>query len=354
MKPEWRRFLTEAGAELRDQRVVSFGNPERELQIATTGNVLCDLSHFGLIGAYGPEAFGFLQAQLTSDVRAVSEQCSQLSGYCGPNGRVLVAFLLFKRGDTYYLRLPREMLEAMLSRLRMFVLRAKITLEDASDALIRCGWSGPTADEELKGALATVPQDVNHCVQASGVTAIRVRGTHPRFELYGELSEMKRLWGRLNVGGGGIGAPAWELLDILAGVPQILPQASDRFLPQMINLDLLGGVSFSKGCYPGQEVIARTRYLGSVKRCMYRLHSSSDVAIQPGDSIFAEGQDAEPSGAVLNAQGHPDGGVELLAVLRTADVGKRQLHIGSADGDALEVRSLPYEVPLRTDSWVPD
>lgn len=346
MKLDWQSFLVDTGAELGNQCVLSFGNPKREQQVATTGGILCDLSHWSLIGAYGEAAQIFLQSQFSSDVAEVSEYHSQLSSYCSPKGRMLASFRLFRRGNAYYLRLPREMLEATLRRLQMFVMRTKVTLEDASDALVRCGYSGPNAELELAQALGTYPIHADDCLQTNGVTVLRVPGLHPRFELYGELATMKKLWNSLNVRGAPVGASAWALLEILAGIPNILPQTSDRFIPQMANLDLLGGVSFKKGCFPGQEVIARMRYLGTLKRRMYRVHVSADAVPEAGDPLFsAGGSDTEPSGTLVNAQPGPDGGIEALAVLRTDEAERRALRLGSPDGAYVEVRKLPYEIP---------
>jgi folate-binding protein YgfZ len=277
-------------------------------------------------------------------VTTVSETHSQLSSYCSPKGRMLACFRLFRRGDTFYLRLPRTMLEPTLKRLRMFVLRSRVTLEDASDALIRFGYSGPDAETELKEALGTCPIDVDDCLQTDDVTVLRIPGLHLRFELYGELTAMKQLWDRLNVRGAPVGASPWALLDILAGIPIILPPTRDRFVPQMANLERLGGVSFKKGCYPGQEVIARMRYLGTLKRRMYRLYLAADTVPQSGDEIFsAGGNEAEPSGTIIDAQPHPDGGVEALAVLRIIEAEHNQLRLGSPDGLPIAIRSLPYD-----------
>lgn len=343
MKPEWQSFLTDAGAEWADQRIVSFGNPERERSVVVSGNILCDLSHCGLIAAHGEEALRFLQSQFSSDVNEVSITHSQLSSYLSPKGRTLSCFRLFKRGDSYYLHLPRSMLEATLKQLRKYVLRAKLTLEDASDALVRCGYSGPNAERELEQALGAYPARVDDCVAAGDTMIVRVPGPHPRFEIYGELAPMKKLWSILNVRGAPVGASPWALLDILAGIPNVFPTTSDRFVPQMLNLHLLGGVSFKKGCYPGQEVVARMRYLGTLKRRMYRLHLAGDIAPQPGEAIFRiDGDAAEPSGAIVDAQPHPDG-VEILAVLRTADAEGHTLRLQSPDGAPLELRKLPYE-----------
>ncbi len=235
------------------------------------------------------------------------------------------------------------MLEATLKHLQKYVLRAKVTLADASDALVRCGYSGPSAERELEQAVRAYPVHVNDCVVAGDATILRIPGPHPRFEIYGELAPMKKLWSTLDVRGAPVGASSWALLDILAGIPNVFPPTSERFVPQMVNLHLLGGVSFKKGCYPGQEVVARTHYLGTLKRRMYRLHLAGDTAPQPGEAIFrADGDASEPSGIIVDAQPHPDG-VELLAVLGIQDAEGHALRLQSPDGACLEPRSLPYE-----------
>lgn len=348
MKPEWREFLTNNGAELANGRVVTFGNPEREKRVTTTGNVLCDLSHLGLVSAHGEDAAAFLQGQFSNDVMQVSPVRSQLNSYCSPKGRMLANFRVFLRGDTYFMCMPREMVEPLLQRLGMFVLRSKVTLEDADDALVRVGYSGPEAAAELGEAAGKVPAEVDEVVESKGLTILRLRGPHPRFEIYGELEPMMRLWERLNVRSAPVGAANWALLDILAGVPTVYAPNADAFVPQMTNMQLIGGVSFKKGCYPGQEVVARMQYLGKLKRRMYRLHLDDDMPPPPGTEIFdAAGTSGESVGRIVDAQPHPDGGVEALAVIQVDSAATGDLHLGTLAGPRAQLRELPY--PLAED-----
>ncbi|MEJ2059640.1 MAG: folate-binding protein YgfZ [Gammaproteobacteria bacterium] len=344
MKPEWKTFLADAGAEFEDDHVANFGNPEREKRVTTTGTVICDLSHHGLIAAYGDEAQAFLQGQFSNDVHQVGDTHSQLSSYCSPKGRMLALFRLFMLDGTYYLRLPRETLETTLKRLRMYVLMSKVTLEDASDALVRIGVSGPDAETELSAVVGTLPRTVDEVVSGKTYTVIRINGPHPRFEVYGQLEAMTRLWDALNVHGAPVGASSWALLDILAGVPTVHPQTSEAFVPQMANLELIGGVSFKKGCYPGQEIVARMQYLGKNKRRMYRVHIGAETRPAPGEEIYAKDQ-GEPVGKLVDAQAHPDGGYEGLAVLliSAAETGE-PLRLGTK-GPAVELGTLPYDIP---------
>ncbi len=345
MLPDWQNFLSDAGAELEQGRVVSFGNPERERSIVMTGSMFCDLSHRGLIAVTGEEALEFLQNQLSSDVREVSGTRSQLSSYCSPRGRMLASPRVFRRNDTFYLNLPIEILAPTLQRLRMFVLRARVSLADHSLELVRCGYAGPDAEQELKEALGDCPAAVDDTLQAGELTVLRIPGQHPRFEIHGPTGAVTKLWERLNVRGAPVGAASWALLDILSGIPNIYPATVDRFVPQMANLQLIGGLSFKKGCYPGQEVVARMHYLGNVKRRMYRISAVTDTIPKPGDSIVAAGKGTnEPSGTIVEAQLNPDSsGVAALAVLRIADAEQQQLRLWDADGAKVTLETLPYD-----------
>lgn len=346
MKSDWKAFLLNKGAEvLDDSSVQSFGNEERELRIVTTGDVLADLSHLGLISVHGEEAASFLQGQFTGDVRQVDPQHSQLSAYCSPKGRMLASFRIFMRGDSYYLCLPRSLVEGTLKRLRMFVLRAKATLEDASDSLVRIGFSGPKAEAQLADYLGAIPQQLDEVVQTQELSVIRIPGPHPRFEIHGEVEPMKKLWTVLDVRGAPVGRGPWELLDIRAALPTVYEQTADAFVPQMTNLQILGGVNFKKGCYTGQEVVARMQYLGKLKRRMYRARVETEERPQPGDALFTADSSGQSAGKVVNAQPSPDGGYELLAVVEIASADDARLHLGSAGGPTLEILAMPYAFP---------
>ncbi|MCG5499786.1 YgfZ/GcvT domain-containing protein [Ectothiorhodospira lacustris] len=344
MKPEWKAFLLDAGAEMDNDRVSHFGNPERERSVAVTGDVICDLSHQGLISAHGEEAAAFLQGQFTCDVGEVNAERSRLGAWCTAKGRMVCTFRLFSRADALYLRLPREQVEAVLKRLSMYVLRAKLTLEDAGGAFIPIGLSGPHAETLLKDALGKdIPAEVDAGIRHEGITVIRTPGHHPRFELYGDLESMQRLWQALNVHCAPVGAAQWALMDILAGVPTLYPAAAEAFVPQMTNLQLLGGVSFKKGCYPGQEVVARMQYLGKLKRRMYLIHLPVETLPRPGDTLFDATQPSDqPAGIIVDAQHHPDGGVSALAVMQVASAEAGEPRLEGPDGAPARMEVLPY------------
>ncbi len=344
MNSIWQEFLEQRNAEINDNHIVSFGDPQQERDTTASGHVIADLSAYGLIRAQGEDAETFLQNQFTNDVKLVSDTHSQISAYCSPKGRMLAIFRLFKRGDCYYLRLPRSILEATLKRLRMYILRSKVTLEDASDELVRLGFAGPEAPQKLASILKTVPAESNAVIQHDGITLIRLPGALPRYECHAEAETLVSLWQRLARQAVPVGTDCWHWLTIHAGVPEISPRTIDTFVPQMANLTALGGISFSKGCYPGQEVVARMHYLGKLKRRMYLAHVESTTLPLPGDNLYTSAEAEQSAGKVVQAQFAPGGGVDLLAVIQIASAEKEELHLESESGPVLKLLDLPYTV----------
>jgi len=346
MKPDWQSFLLGAGAEFSGQtsvRVENYGSPIREQHLVLTGNTLCDLSHYGLIEAHGEDAETFLQNQFTNDIRNITNEHSQINAYCTAKGRMLAIMRILKRGDNYYLRLPHELIEDTLQRLHKYIMMSKVTLEDANDALVRFGFAGPDAEEELEQAVGSYPTAVDDVLSSDDLTIVRVAGTPPRFEIYAELESAQTLWDKLNVRGTPVGAPAWELLDVLAGIPEIYTKTQEAFVPQMVNLQLIDGVSFKKGCYPGQEIVARMHYLGKLKRRMYQLHFDSDELPTPGTEIYTP-ENKEPIGNIVSSASNPQGGgIETLAVLTTRFIDEAAaIHLASADGVQAKLSEPPY------------
>ncbi|MDH3560880.1 MAG: folate-binding protein [Gammaproteobacteria bacterium] len=343
MKTDWKDFLIDTGAEFEDGLVMHYGNPERECEVSLSGMVFCDLSHLGVIAVYGKDAAGFLQSQLSNDVSRIDDDTHQLAAYCTPKGRVIGLFRLFRQGDTFYLRLPADTLEAVLQRLRLFVLRADVTLEDASENFVRIGISGEAAGDELLSAAGKLPEQSHQAVHTDSLTLLRVPGIEPCYEVYaGSIEAAKKLWEALNVRAAAVGMAAWRLLQIQAGIPDIYAATTDLFVPQMLNLQLINGVDFKKGCYPGQEIVARTQYLGKLKRRMYLGYVESATQPQPGDSLYSASDSAQAAGRIVDAQPHPDGGFSALAVLQISAADADELRFGASDGPAFSLRSLPY------------
>lgn len=343
MKTDWKAFLLDAGAEYEDEWVAHYGNPEQEQEVVNSGLVFSDLGYLGVIAAHGKDVESFLQNQFSNDISRVAANFSQLNAFCTPKGRILGLFRLFRTDDTFYLRLPADTLDAVLQRLRIYVLRADVTLEDVSENFLRIGVAGESAVQELTDAIGTVPEAVNHVTHHGDFTVMRVPGLHPRFEVYvTSLKAATGLWDTLNVNGAPVGQSAWRLTEIQAGIPMIFADTAELFVPQMVNLQLLDGLDFRKGCYPGQEIVARMQYLGTLKRRMYLGRIDSGAAPCPANELFAADDSTQPAGRIVDAQPHPDGGYAALAVLQIKAAAAGDLHLGSSDGPAFSIEDLPY------------
>ena len=339
----WKSFIQSQGAILVGERVQHFGKPAEERRVAAQGNVLADLSDHALIRARGADTQNFLNGQLSNDLRQLDATHSQLASWCSPKGRMLVIFRLLRRGDDIFLQLPASLLEPTLKRLKMFVLRAKVTLENA-DELIGFGISGPEAEKILRDAQGFAPHKLNGCETRNEITAIRLPGPHPRFEIVAPTAAVMKLWDSLKSKATPVAPPVWAWLDIMAGIPSVHPETSEAFVPQMANLEIVGGVNFKKGCYPGQEIVARMQYLGKLKQRMYRAHVDGGTAPRPGDAIFAPDFPGQSAGTVVDAQPSPDSGYDLLAVIQISSAEAGELHLGSENGPKLSLLTLPYSV----------
>jgi folate-binding protein YgfZ len=341
----WKSFIQNQGAVLEGNRVQHFGHPAEERRAAAEGHVLADLSDFSLIRARDDDTQNFLNGQLSNDIRQLDATHSQLASWCSPKGRMMVIFRLFRRGSDYLLQLPAALQENTLKRLRMFVLRAKVTLENVDTELTCIGLSGPDAEGMLRDTAGFAPKDDNTCETRGEMTIIGLPGPHPRFEIVAPTAATMKLWDGLKSKTTPVGPPIWAWLDIMAGIPSVHPETNEEFVPQMANLEAVGGVNFKKGCYPGQEIVARMQYLGKLKQRMYRAHFDGGATPRPGDAIFAPDFPGQSAGTVVEAQPSPDSGYDLLAVIQISSAAAGELHFGSETGPRLTLHSLPYSLP---------
>lgn len=344
MNESWVEFLRTQGAVFADGRVTDFGQPERERQAARDGDVVIDLTHLALFRVGGRDGATFLNGQLTNDIQHLDATHSQLSAWCSPKGRVLALFRVTELDHSYLLQLPAALRDDVIKRLRMYVLRAKVEIETVDDALVHFGVAGPDIPARLRDTIGQVPTEANRVCASNGLVCVRLHGTIPRFEIIGPPETARALWSELTTHATHAGAGAWDWLDIVAGVPTVLPQTSDAFVPQMANLDLIDAISFDKGCYTGQEIVARVHYRGRVKQRMYRAHVHGIDTPQPGDSIFAPGVETT-TGTVVVAAASPDQGHELLAVIHSDSVARGEMHLHRMDGPPVTIEPLPYPLP---------
>ncbi len=339
----WLAFLQQQGATINEGRVTDFGDAASELQ-SVSNNVIVPLTHLGLLRASGADSADFLQGQTSNDVRLVDAGHHQLSSYCTPKGRMLALFTLFMRDNDHYLLLPQELLEAVQKRLTMFVMRSAVKLESVGDTLPRLGLSGPEAESLLSKALGSCPSEAGESLTVDGITVLRRPGTLPRFICLGETERMIALWQSLASEAQPAGVAPWDLLEIRAGIPNIGSGSVEAFVPQMVNLQLVNGVNFKKGCYPGQEVVARMQYLGKLKRRMYRVHADTGHLPAPGTALFSpDSASAQGAGKVVRAAPAPDGGSELLVVAEVSSAEQQMLYLEDENGPKLTLLELPYE-----------
>jgi len=353
-KNTWHDFLVSQGAQFKDNVVEHFGKIDTERKAVVSLDILCDLTHLGFISVTGNDAQSFLQNQLSNDINQVSEQRSQLNAYCTAKGRALALFRVFRFHDTYYLQLPVERIDATQKRLQMFVLMSKVTLQNARDRFFAFGISGPNAPKKLERICTSIPQNEDTCTSTEDLIITRVRGQQPRYIVAGAFEAISAAWDKLKVDSMLCGNHAWSYLDIHAGVPQIYEANVEEFVPQMLNLHSIDGISFQKGCYPGQEVVARMHFLGKLKRRMYLAHAKSEQAPRAGDLIFASGEESEQGiGRIVQSEAAPDGGFDLLAVLQIANAEAKPLHLLGPDGPSLTLKELPYSVMLEREDKPP-
>ncbi len=328
-------------AESKDATGAYVEGPGRDVARIAEGDIVAELHHLSLLRVTGVDAPSFLQGQLTNDV--ISTQGTCYAAYCTAQGRTLALFLVVRVENGFLLKLRHTLAATIANRLRMFVLRAKVEIEVA-DTLSLTGLYGPEAPTLLAAAGLPLPaESAGATAVANAVVVLRRPGAHPRFEILAPRGDdtVQRLMGLARQ----VGYRAWVWLDIHSGLPDLVPATSDLFVPQMLNIDALQGISFSKGCYPGQEIVARTHYLGKLKQRMYRARAASPAPLHPGVPLYAPNFLGQAAGHIVEAELAPDGRTDLLAVIQTASARLNAVQVDTPDGPRLQLESLPYPLP---------
>ncbi|MEW6119734.1 MAG: folate-binding protein YgfZ [Pseudomonadota bacterium] len=341
MIDSWISFLETQGAHLENGAVQHYGDATAERTAASGGTVVADLSQLGVIAFAGEDTANFLQGQLTNDVRALHADGAQWSGYCSPKGRLLGNFLMWRDGEDYCLQMSGDILASVLKRLSMFILRAKVKGRDASDERVRLVVAGPAAETSVAAAMGVMPDAPLRTAASDAGLVVRVGPD--KFVLAIRPDRATAVWEILRRSATPVGTPVWDWLRLNAGIPMIVAATQEQFVPQMVNYEALGGVSFQKGCYPGQEIVARSQYLGKMKRRMVLAHVDAPAA--PGDSLYSADLGEQASGTVVNAAPAPGGGFDILAVTQVESARIQTLHLGGLGGAPLELKPLPYAVP---------
>ena len=306
-----------------------FGDPRSELVAARSGAVVCPLSHFELLRFSGADAQAFLQGQLTCNVLEVTPTAGRYGGYCTPKGRLIADFLLVHAPQAYLMHLPADSYAVLAERLRKFVLRARVEIERET-TLHAIGVAGPDAIALLQQSVGEPPRLPLESIQYPGATLLCLPGG--AFLAITPQADMSGLWDQLARQATPVGMDCWNWLQIRAGIPWITAATREQFVPQMVALDTFGGVDFQKGCYPGQEIVARTHYLGEVKRALRFGHCEGPAAA--ADALLSA--DGQSRGMVVNVAPAPDHGTDLLAVVQTGMDGD-QLRLRSVDGPGVKI-----------------
>ena len=331
---DWLDDLHASGAVLGTARVLHFGDPDAERAALAASPTLHPLLGWSVLRAAGADAGAFLQGQLSNDIGMLNASHAQLSTYCTAQGRMLATLLLWHDAPDYLLQLPADIAGSVRARLQKYILRASATLTDATAQLRLLGLGGPGASAALAALVDLPPAEPMQVARGPEVTVIRLH-EQELFEIAVPVRHWNNVWDHLGGRARAAGEDGWRWRLIAAGIPVVTAATQEQFVPQMANLEQLGAVSFTKGCYPGQEIVARAQYRGEVKRRLFRLHTA-DAAPVAGQPVFQPGASA-PCGIVVNAAPAPGGGFDLLAVASIEAAEAGDLRLSGPDGPALRV-----------------
>jgi tRNA-modifying protein YgfZ len=341
MKP-WFEFLRSQGASFDGEDILHFGNQTQEISDVSNKNVITPINDLGLIEVTGKDAVNFLQGQLTNDLKQLDGVHAQLSGYCTPKGRLLAILTVFAHYDHLHFILPKQRLNPIVERLSKYVMRADVKFNDFTPKIECIGLAGHEAPDIIDKVFNTRLDDSMAIKTLTESVIIRLPGSLPRFYILTLCEDTQWVWDSLSTYCNKVGRPAWELLHIEAGIPEIFDATQECFVPQMVNLDSLDGISFKKGCYTGQEIVARTHYLGKVKRRMYKASIMNQTLPKPGDMVYV-GDTEEVAGQIVRSAPFTGGQTKVLVELRMETLNEPTVSL-QWQGHQLHIEELPYLV----------
>jgi folate-binding protein YgfZ len=320
----------------------AFAQPSpRPVAAVTDSAVFCAAPELALLSFTGRDAEAFLQGQLSNDVAALAPRTAQLSSYNSAKGRMLATIVLWRDdGEAFRALVGRDLAETLRKRLSMYVLRAKVTVADVTHVHALLGVGGAGAQDAVRAAFGDAP-DRGGVLARDPATLVGL--PDGRLIIVAASASAEKLRTTLAEHAAEVSADVWRWLGIRAGVPTIAPATQDLFVLQTANWDLLGGVSFQKGCYTGQEIVARTQYLGRLKERMRLFHVDAPPT-PPGTRIYGAVFGDQACGTVVDAAPAPAAGSDLLAILQLTAL-DGPLHLGSPDGPTLDPLPLPYAIP---------
>ncbi|NWC78239.1 folate-binding protein YgfZ [Pseudomonas sp. P7759] len=296
----------------------------------------CPLSHEGVLAVRGADAAKFLQGQLTCNLNYLSDTQASLGARCTQKGRMQSSFRILLQGDGVLLAMATELLEPQLADLKKYAVFSKSKLTDESAAWVRFGLVN--ADTALGSLGLELPAENDSVARNNALIAIRV--SPGRTELWVPAEQGDAVRNQLTASLEQTDLNEWLLGQIRAGIGQVMPQTRELFIPQMLNLQAVGGVSFKKGCYTGQEIVARMQYLGKLKRRLYRLSLNAPELPEPGTPLFSPSHNSAIGEVVIAAKAGES--IELLAVLQAEAADSGDVHVGTLEGPGLQLLDLPY------------
>lgn len=327
MNANWKNFLLSENAVFENDTDIVFPSPERE-----GSQRIYPVAHLGVLTIAGKDAAKFLQGQITCNINDITDIKSSLGAICNPKGRAITTFLLVKNIDVFLMILPKELLASVKKRLQMYVLRSDAILTDSSDQLCLIGLSYSVAQSD------EIPEPLFETSRQQENSVVNFQDRHL---VIAEADNAQKFWSeQVNQGFQPDDSAQWRYLDIISGIPWLSAQTSEEFIPQMLNLDKLGGISFNKGCYTGQEIVARTHYLGKAKREMFLAEAGDITPPEPNTVVIDASAGVEQSvGKVLCAQNRKKS-CKMLIVLQVSDTNAYSLRLENHNQDKITLLTV--------------
>ena len=347
------RFINTLGGTIHPDNHCSF-----DIQASTTKNAIYPLTHYGFLRIQGTDAGQFLQGQITTDISKVNHQLGELGSYCTPKGRAISSFYLsLYNSDDYLLRMRTDIVDSTLAVFAKYIVFSKAEQHNYSDDLIAIGLSGPQVKQNLVDTFGTAPNTRGEIVTHEENRLLQLDDHGLLFECWLSLSSIEASWPALSHGLSLNSSSHWELKTITLGIAEVSENTVDMFIPQMLNYHHTGAISFTKGCYTGQEIIARMHYKGKLKRQLYRINAHEQLSA--GDELYKISADKSLKvigNAVNSAPIHMDSHssldtkkYEALAVLTISDVEDEQVIIVTANNKEIKLLPLPYAITTSED-----
>ncbi|PCI44361.1 MAG: hypothetical protein COB51_10295 [Moraxellaceae bacterium] len=369
MNPDWQQFLQQNSATLKDGKVAYFADPDHELSQYQADNLLCDLSHLDLLSITGAEAKLFLQGQLTCDLEQIDESQFQLGAFCNPKGRTIASFRLFRVGDEYLLQTPPQMGAVIQQALNKYIIFSKAETQLNTNQWVCFGLMGAQAQDLLESAIPSLtaptnPNGISVCshndtksdttntntttntnanADFQGVRIIRDFGRYPRYLIIAPAEKAIQLWQQLTPHCTPCGNELWALRDILEGYAQITPTISEQWLPHNLNYQAIQAINFKKGCYTGQEVIARMEYRGKLKTQMFIAYANLSSPPKQGQALI-NSETGKSQGEIINACRITPDRYALLVSLPKEAINSSVYKIDNNESASIKLEAVPYAI----------